>query len=191
MKRLALTLAIATLALPTAALGKGPTAATLEGPGIGDGISFTGYEGTGRLGYLTQATGFFAAVLGQQPNPMLAARPKGDLGPEYTLTYGVPGGGSTAKVVQTIYPYAPDGPVMYTAAGQDMFGMKSRGGWFQGAPHLKATLVEAGLPASASSSSSDGSSFPAPTVSLLVFALLLVGATAVLLRRRARPAPAA
>lgn len=189
--RFALMLAIALLVFPAAAIGKGPTTATLEGPGLGDGISFTGDEGAGRLGYLTQEAGFFAAVLGQEPNPMLDARPKGNLGPEFTLTFGVPGGGSVETIVQTIYPYAPGGPVSHTAPDQDMFGMKSRGGWFQGSPGLKAALVEAGLPASTSTSSSDGSSFPTKTVSVLVFAMLLVGATAVILRRRARPAPAA
>ena len=82
MRRLILLLALAALAMPSLALGKGPSAATMEGPGGGGGITFSGDEGSGPLGSLTQQSGWFAAVFEQEPNPMLAARPKGDLGPE-------------------------------------------------------------------------------------------------------------
>ena len=90
MRRLILLLALAVLAMPSLALGKGPSAATMEGPGGGGGITFSGDEGSGPLGSLTQQSGWFAAVFEQEPNPMLAARPKGDLGPKYTVTYTVP-----------------------------------------------------------------------------------------------------
>jgi hypothetical protein len=73
MMRFVLTFAIALLVLPAAATGKGPTTATLEGPGLGDGISFTGDEGAGRLGYLTQEAGFFAAMFDAEPNPVGAS----------------------------------------------------------------------------------------------------------------------
>jgi hypothetical protein len=191
MRRLILLLALAVLAMPSQALGKGPTAATMEGPGGGGGITFSGDEGSGPLGNLTQQSGWFAAVFEQEPNPMLAARPKGDLGPKYTVTYTVPGpNNDTFTISQDVYPYASPGPVTYLAPGQPIFDMQTRGGWFQAGPDLKATLVAAGLPESAAGSSSDGTSFPTTTVSLLAFALLLVGATALLLRRRARPAAA-
>jgi len=191
MRRLILLFALALLAMPTQALGKGPSAATMEGPGGGGGITFSGDEGSGPLGNLTQQSGWFAAVFAQEPNPMLAARPKGDLGPKYTVTYTVPGpNNDTFTITQDVYPYASSGPVTYLAPGQPIFDMTTRGGWFQAGPDLKATLVAAGLPESAAGSSSDDTSFPTTTVSLLAFALLLVGATAVLLRRRARPAAA-
>lgn len=191
MRRLILLLALAALAIPSVALGKGPTAATIEGPGGGGGITFSGNEGSGPLGNLTQQSGWFAAVFEQEPSPMLAARPKGDLGPKYTVTYTVPGPNSdTFTITQNVYPYASSGPVTYLAPGQPIFDMTTRGGWFQAGPDLNATLVAAGLPESAARSSSDGTSFPTTTVSLLAFALLLVGATALLLRRRARPAAA-
>jgi hypothetical protein len=191
MRRLILLLALALLAMPSQALGKGPSAATMEGPGGGGGITFSGDEGSGPLGNLTQQSGWFAAVFEQEPNPMLAARPKGDLGPKYTVTYTVPGpNNDTFTITQDVYPYASSGPVTYLAPGQPIFDMKTRGGWFQAGPDLKATLVAAGLPESAAGGSSDGPSFPTTTVSLLAFALLFVGGTAVLLRRRARPAAA-
>ena len=109
----------------------------------------------------------------------------------FTVTYTVPGpDNDTFTITQNVYPYASSGPVTYLAPGQPIFDMTTRGGWFQAGPDLKATLVAAGLPESAARSSSDGTSFPTTTVSLLAFALLLVGATALLLRRRTRPAAA-
>lgn len=191
MRRLILLLALAVLAMPSQALGKGPSAATMEGPGGSGGITFSGDEGSGPLGSLTQQSGWFAAVFEQEPNPMLAARPKGDLGPKYTVTYTVPGlNNDTLTITQDVYPYASSGPVTYLAPGQPIFDMQTRGGWFQAGPDLKETLVAAGLPETAPGGSSDDTPFPTTTVSLLAFALLLAGATALLLRRRARPAAA-
>jgi hypothetical protein len=191
MRRLILLLAVTMLALPSHALGKGPSAATMEGPGGGGGITFSGDEGSGPLGNLTQQSGWFAAAFAQEPNPMLATRPKGDLGPRYTVTYTVPTDmNRTVTIRQDIYPYASPGPVTYLAPGQPIFDMQTRGGWFRAGPDLKDTLVAAGLPEMAAAGSSDDTSFPTTTVSLLAFALLLVGATALLLRRRARPAAA-
>ncbi|HEV2902521.1 MAG TPA: hypothetical protein VGW30_04595 [Gaiellaceae bacterium] len=191
MKRLILLLALTALAMPSLALGKGPTAATMDGPGGGGGITFSGDEGSGPLGNLTQQSGWFAAAFEQEPNPLLAARPKGDLGPKYTVTYAVPGpNNDTFTIRQDIYPYASPGPVTYMAPGQPIFDMETRGGWFQAGPELKETLVSAGLPATAAASSSDGTSFPTTMVSLLVFAFVLVCATALIVRRRVRPAAA-
>jgi hypothetical protein len=191
MRRLILLLALGLLAVPSQALGKGPSAATMEGPGGGGGITFSGDEGSGPLGNLTQQSGWFAAVFEQEPNPMLAARPRGDLGPKYTVTYTVPGpNNDTFTITQDVYPYASSGPVTYLAPGQPIFDMQTRGGWFQAGPDLKETLVAAGLPETAPGGSPDETSFPTTTVSLLAFALLLAGATALLLRRRARPAAA-
>jgi hypothetical protein len=94
MKRMLFVLAITTLALPTAALGKGPSEASIDGPGTGGGISIGKDDRSGGgwlLGDLTRQAGFSPAVFPQQPNPMLRSRPKGDLGPKYTITYAVPG----------------------------------------------------------------------------------------------------
>jgi hypothetical protein len=189
MKRLILLLALTALAMPSLALGKGPSAATMDGPG--GGITFSGDEGSGRLENLTQQSGWFDAAFAQEPNPLLAARPEDDLGPKYTVTYTVPGPeNDTFRIRQDVYPYASPGPVTYMAPGQPIFDMETSGGWFQAGPELKETLVAAGLPATAAASSSDGTSFRTTTVSLLVFAFLLVCATALIVRRRARPAPA-
>jgi hypothetical protein len=190
MKRAILILAIAALVLPTTALGKGPSGASINGPGDGGGITFTGDgedAGSG-LGNLTDQAGFFPAVFGQEPTPMLAGRPKGDLGPKYTITYTVPGPANEPdKLHQDLYPYAASGPVTYMEPGQKFFGTdQTRGGWFQASPELKQTLVSAGLPARAPSGSSERWSFPRVTASVLAL-MLLLGLTAGLVRRRIRP----
>ncbi len=186
MKRLILTLSIALLALPTAAFAKGPSSADVSGPGTGGGLTFTGGEGDGSaLSNLSEQAGFYPAAFGQEPDPMLAARPKGDLGPKYTITYTVPGPNNDAFTIrQELYPYAPGGPVTYTAPGQPIFDMETRGGWYQGGSDLKATLVAGGLPASPATGSSDGWSFPTLTVGLLALVLALLGATSVVMNRR-------
>jgi hypothetical protein len=194
MKRVFLILAIAALALPTAAFGKGPSGASMDGPGGGGGITFTGDGESGgtSLGNLAQQSGFYPAVFATQPDPMLDARLEGDLGPKYTITYTVPGpNNETWKIRQDVYPYATPGPVTYMEPGQEMFELNgTRGGWFQADPQLKETLVSAGLPASPPAASSGGTTFPTDLLALLGFGLLLAATTAFVVRRRARPSAA-
>jgi hypothetical protein len=197
MKRVLLILSIAALALPAPALAKGPSEAVLSGPGDGGGGGITfggdGESGGTPLGNLTDQAGFFPAVFARQPDPMLNARPKGDLGPKYTITYTVPGpNNETWKIEQDVYPYAKSGPVTYMKPGQTVFQITggTRGGWFQADSRLKKTLVSAGLPARPTAGSSDGTSLGTSLFSLFAVALFLVVATAVFLRRRARPATA-
>jgi hypothetical protein len=189
MKRLFLILSIATLALPATALAKGPSVASIDGPGGGGKITFTGYgESAGQsLGDLTLLAGFFPAAFGQEPDPMLRSRPKGDLGPKYIITYTVPTGTGVAdKIRQDLYPYAARGPLTYMKPGQKVFGTKSPGGWFQAERQLKDILVSAGLPATAPETSSTGRSFPTDLVALVAVGLALALATVLVLGRRAR-----
>jgi hypothetical protein len=193
MKRILFLLAIFALVLPAAASAKGPSGASINGPGSGGGLTISGDGESGGtpLGDLTEQAGFFPAAYGQQPDPMLSTRPKGDLGPKYTISYDVPDGeGRVFKIQQDVYPYASP-PATYMEPGQEIFGMETRGGWFQADPQLKDTLVTAGLPATAPSGSIDGSSsFPTGLAGVLLAALLLAVAATVVLRRRARPAAA-
>lgn len=193
MKRLILTFAVFSLVLPATALGKGPSAATIDGPGGGGGTTFRGCcsPGTPTMN-LADLAGFFPAVFRQQPDPMLDRRPMGDLGPKYTITYTVPGPNNEVWMIhQDVYPYAKPAPVTYMPPGQEIFETDgTRGGWFQAGPELKDTLVAAGLPTRAPSGSSDGTSFPTMPFSILALALLFISAIALVVRRRARPAAA-
>jgi hypothetical protein len=189
MKRILFLLAIAALALPATTLAKGPSEAKIDGPGLGKAITITGAEEPGSpLMNFAQAAGFFPAAFSQVPTPMLPGRPQGNLGPKYSISYTVPGPeGESFDIHQDLYPYAKPYAVTYMPADQKIFDMTTRGGWFQDAS-LKDTLVSAGLPATAPSGSTDGSSsFPIGLAGGLLAALLLAAATTVVLRRRARP----
>jgi hypothetical protein len=205
MRRLVLlAAAVAGLTFAATAQAKGPIAATIDGPGTGGGISLggNGEPGSGApLGNLSDQAGLFPAAFGQTPDPMLAGRPKGDLGPRYTITYRLPGpNGEESSIRQDLYPYAAGGPLTYTRPGQRFFDTRTtRGGWYRGTAALKQTLVEAGLPAQEGGRvtrtsdpvpADDGGSgitdlWPAVVAILL---LALAPLLALLARFRARPA---
>jgi hypothetical protein len=173
MFRLSFVLVLAALALPAAALAKGPSEGTISGPGFSKTIKVLNDGGGGTPGdNLTQAAGFFPAAFGQSPDPMLHQKPSGALGPSYTIVWTVPGNaGRTIR--QVVYPYAKGGGVSYTKPGQPIFGMGTRGGWFRD-PRLTPSLVGLGLPASAPSGSS-GTSW------VLIAALAAAGAAVIAL----------
>ena len=179
--------ALGALALSAAAHGKGASAAEIAGPGLDEPIVMNGTWN--EIGRIAEAGGFYAAAFRQEPNPLLAEPPPGDLGPRYTITFFMPGPtGETDELVQDVYPYAKPGPVTFTAGGQRFFGDRETSeGWFVAAPVLESYLVGAGLPESAPAA--DDSSFPWDVVVPLVAVAgaLLVGAgAAVVFRRRPR-----
>src|SRR5947207_2308453 len=188
-------IAAAALAFAGAAQAKGPSRAEVTGPGLGQAIVFAGNGedgGSSKLGRLTEDAGFFPAVFGQVPDPMLPARPTGRLGPRYTITYTVPGpNGRAHEITQDLFPYASDGPVTYMRPGQRVFPwQRTRGGWFAAMGTLPPALVRAGLPArppnaGAPDAPAHGWLYVAGGAIVLV---LLATATAVA-RRRLRPAP--
>jgi hypothetical protein len=191
MKRLLLLLAVAALAAPATALAKGPDEATITGPGLDKAITITGPEEEGSpMMAFADAAGFFPAVFGQQPNPMLPGRPKGDLGPRYTIKYHVPGpDGDAFSISQDLYPYALPSAVTYTKAGQEIFDMTTQGGWWSNAA-LKDQLVALGLPKSATaaegSSASSAGFFSTGRLGVLVLVLLVLGGGTLVMRRRFR-----
>ena len=177
--------ALTLLAFPAPGAAKGPSAATLEGPGLEARLPLRGDLTAG---------GLIPAMFGQVPDPMLAKRPKGDLGPKYVVTYVLPGPTATAdRIRQELYPYANGGPVTYTPPGQPFYAAErtTRGGWFRAGPNLKATLVASGLPATARAGSSDGFALGELLQPGLVLVLLLAGTVFALRRRYTRHAPAA
>jgi hypothetical protein len=167
---------LAALAVSAPASAKGPTAASLSGPGLDRAIPVKGQGESGPgtpLGSLVQYGGFFPQTFGQVPDPTTLKRPAGDLGPRYRVTYRVPGPSGTSTLVQDVYPYAKPRPVTYMRAGQRFWGgMRTKGGWVV-SPGVKAALVKAGLPKSPPVSG--GGSFPwAWTVAGIVAVVLLL-----------------
>jgi hypothetical protein len=184
---------LAVLAAAPAASAKGPTHAEISGPGLAHPIVFNGFgePGSGSsFGTLVDGLGFFPAVFGQQPSPMLPARPRGELGPRYAVRYRVPTGSRPATITQTLYPYAVGGVAVYTRPGQPLFGMKIPGGWFRGTAAATTLLVKRGLPASAPGT--DGGS----TLRIAAWMVAVAAAAALAafalsrLRRRPQPRPA-
>ena len=82
MKRFLLVMFVA-LAMPAAALAKGASQATIEGPGFHGAIVIPGDGedgGNSTLGRLAELGGFYPAVFLRTPNPMLASAPSRELG---------------------------------------------------------------------------------------------------------------
>ena len=145
--------ALCALALPAVAIAKGAVSASVAGPGLAHALVIKGDgEGPGTaLGTLSDASGFFAQMFRQTPDPTLAARPSGTLGLRYTAVYIVPGPNDIrSRVIQYIYPYAKPVALTYLRPGQKFWnGKKAHGGWNRASPGLKRVLVRAGLPAKA------------------------------------------
>jgi hypothetical protein len=151
MKRqLAIAAVLATaLALPAVASAKGPSSASITGPNLDRVLTIRGggEGGPGTpLGRLVDLGGFFAQMYGQTPDPTLAARPAGTLGPRYKVVYVVPGpNGIESRVVQLAYPFAKPAPLTYMKPGQVYWGVRhAHGGWYS-APGLRSVFVVAGV----------------------------------------------
>jgi hypothetical protein len=144
----------AALAVTGAAAAKGPSSASIMGPGLDRQLAVAGQGEMGSgtpLGTLVDLGGFFAQMYGQTPSPTFQVQPEGVLGPRYRIVYVVPGPNSVvSRVVQFFYPYAKPVPLTYMKPGQTYWGTrKTTGGWYRASTKLTRTLVAAGLPARA------------------------------------------
>jgi len=140
----------ALLLFPATAAAKGPSAASVTGPGLRHTVNIEGYGEGGNdtaLGILVSDGGFFSQAFGGTPSAT-TSRPLGGLGPRYEVTYTVPGGpNGDSTLRQDLYPYAVNGAVTYMAPAQKFWDTQSTpGGWYQGTAALRRTLVKAGLP---------------------------------------------
>jgi hypothetical protein len=149
-----------TLAAP--ALAKGPSQASITGPGLAHAIVVSGGGEPGqegRLASLAEQTGLFTVMFGAgtgiggpAPARLRASPPTASLGPRYRVVYTVPGvipppGQQFGRIRQDIYPRAAGGPVIYTPPGQHGFdGPLTVTGWLQGQPQLTRTLAQLGVP---------------------------------------------
>jgi hypothetical protein len=196
LRLLVLAMVAATLTLPAAvAKAKGllPSSASISGPGISQTLHIDRGR-TGRQAFLTLLgqTGFFPAVTPEDVRPMLPGRPRGTLGPKYTIRYLLlrrpPVHPQPFHITQDLYPYAVGGAVTYMKPGQPF--VRSRGGWFRGGVALKQTLVQYGLPSRPPSNSTASSnlSFLETVLASAPIVLLLAGAAALFARRRRRRA---
>jgi hypothetical protein len=140
------------LTLPAGAAAKGPSSASITGPGLDRRLAVAGDGELGPgtpLGALVSLGGFMAQMYGQTPTATLKTQPKGTvLGPRYRIVYTVPGPNAIrSRIVQLFYPYAKPVPLTYMKPGQSYWGTrKTLGGWFRSSTALTRSLVSAGLP---------------------------------------------
>jgi hypothetical protein len=143
----------ALLLFPAAATAKGPSAATISGPGLSHALTIDGFgegDSTSPLGILVTETGFFPQAFEQTPSSTTRSRPADRVGPRYDVKYTVPGPNGDSTLRQALYPYAANGPASYMTPGQKLWGTQSvPGGWYRGTDTLKGMLVKKGLPATA------------------------------------------
>jgi hypothetical protein len=185
MKRIVLSVvALAALVLPATAAAKGPSEATISGPGLASPLEIRG-DGEGGwstdLGILVEQGGFFPQTFGQSPSPLLRSRPSG-LGRKYSVVYVVPPGADTLR--QDLYPYARGGPVTYMAPGQRLWDQRTAGGWYRGTTQLKSMLVRAGLPRTSPEPARSSGRTRGVAVGTGAGILLAAGALVFLQRRR-------
>jgi hypothetical protein len=142
----------AALSLPAAAAAKGPSSASITGPGLDRRLAVAGEGEMGPgtpLGSLVSLGGFMAQIYGQTPTATVKTQPKSSvLGPRYRIVYVLPGPNATrSRIVQLFYPYAKPVPLTYMKPGQTYWGTrKTLGGWFRSSTALTRALVQAGLP---------------------------------------------
>ena len=151
MRRYLVATLIVALVVPALAAAKGPSGASISGPGLERTLTITGDgEGLGtQLGGLAMKSGFFAQMFGQTPDPTFRTRPAGTLGPRYTVIYVVPGPNDIqSRVVQGVYPFAKPVALTYMKSGQPFWQTdRTHGGWFRASLALKRILLRAGVPA--------------------------------------------
>ena len=118
---------------------------------VSGGGSTAGGGGTGAVGggSISGSSGLVIDML-LMSTPM-AARPAGDLGPRYVISYSFPGSGATGPLSEDLYPYAPGGPVAYAATAGSIVGHPIQAGWHEGNAAVLDAFVSWGLPATAPS----------------------------------------
>jgi LPXTG-motif cell wall-anchored protein len=209
---------VAAVSLATPALAKGPSQASITGPGLVRAIVVSG-EGEpgqqGTLAVLAGQTGLFTALFGaditgipETPTSLRTPPPKAALGPRYTISYTVPGvtpqpGEQFGRIRQDLYPDAAGGPVIYTPPGQDGFSQPLQvTGWLRASPLLTRTLTQLGIPlrpVTPASPPTRPSAVPpaaahqtgSQALAWLIAAAVAIGAAALagaVLRRRRKPA---
>lgn len=149
--RIGIAVAVGALVFPGVVLAKGPSSATITGPGLDRPLKLggrNGFQPGSAMATLVTYGGFFQVAWGSQPNRILHRSPTRHLGPRYLVVYAVPGpSGRDDRIRQNLYPFAHGGPVTYTPAGQRFFNTRrTRGGWFRAPARLTRALVSAGLP---------------------------------------------
>jgi hypothetical protein len=184
-------LALLALALPAQAKFEGT--AHVSGPGAGGGAG----EGGGGITMGGSDGGGYPMLAGLlDPAASRTAAPTGELGARYDVRYVIEEPPNQPPLIQHLYPFAEDGPVIYTPPGQEFIGSAdgtTDGGWSRPDPELITELQDRGLPetspveAPVTETVRTPSTAPSPLVGVAVLLAGLVVAAMILGRRRAAP----
>jgi len=158
MRLLRLLAAVAVTALvvvlgSAAAEAKGPSTATIEGPGIAAPIEVNRADSRmigADLAMLVKDSKILSGLWCPRCDDRLRQPPTDRLGPRYTVTYTMALEGdlqaSTDTVVQYVYPFAVPHPVVYIPAHQPFWNTDTVGGWFVARPRLRTLLTVSACP---------------------------------------------
>lgn len=144
MKRLSMFIVgVLLIALP--AIAKGPTSATVDGPGIDEPILVNGHY-DGPLGGLVDSIGYYETVYGSATGlgaEVVGDQPAGELGPEYVVGVTQIGPAGDAYFPVSVYPLAEGGPLVHAEPGILIEEMQteSTGGWYR-TPHDVVAVFE-------------------------------------------------
>jgi hypothetical protein len=124
--------------------------AKVEGKGLKGPITFRFDEGDHHdddFFTLIGETGLIDGWNGTTPYDWTDAPPTNDLGTRYTITWDLQQfEGPDVHVVQYLYPYAKDGPLVYTPAGGRVMGSNIPTGWYEAPFALNSHLESLGFP---------------------------------------------
>jgi hypothetical protein len=171
--------AIVAGALPAQAKVAG--AASINGPGLGGGISIRGDDGAGYP--------VMSGLLEDGARATIQA-PTEKVGPRYMAIYDIRFPKGEPSVIQYLYPFAEGGPLVYTPPGQEWIGGAdgtAPSGWFTMDPELLQELRDRGLPEASPvplQAPAEGQPQPAPArgpsgilwATILLAGLLVAGA---------------
>ena len=139
-------LAIGLALVPATAWAKGARDVSVKGPGLAEPIALDGAAAQPMI----EASGFYTSVFHQSGSEVLAARPRGTLGPRYVATYGwLVAENRTKPLRQVLYPFAEGGALTYTQPRQRVSDRTEpfKGGWYRAGQPLTDLLVSLGVPA--------------------------------------------
>ena len=153
------------LGWPGVAHAKGPTEATIEGDSLEAPIVLSIGKGKSDDDFwkLAEQSGFYETTFRQTPDPTMDAPPTKNLGPSFTVTWTVPyeeGMGAASTIVNTLYPYAEGGALLYSEPGQRIYDAATNGGWMRSSRLLPTMLERLGVPAPGTDATT---STPAPS----------------------------
>jgi len=153
-------LAVAGLAGPALAKGENQTitaSAVITGPGIDrpiktggtiHGFLFSEQTQASAIGTLVRRSGLMGFT--EQGSGYYTIAPDtSKLGPKYEISFTLDLPDTTNPIVEDLYPYASEGPMVFAHSAQHIEGARVPSAWYVAPGALLSTLVELGLPKTA------------------------------------------